>query len=95
MRCVHVQGYVWTNHRPKGAGKRRVAEDKAAMRRIETCITNWINPFQADDKLYHLASGINATSDISADLSGAHAKGEEAVKEFVCERLDTDGQKDF
>ena len=46
-------------------GKRRVKEDDAAVRRIETCITNWINQFQADDKLCHLASGRNATSDIS------------------------------
>ena len=35
------------------------------------------------------------TSDISADLLGTHEKGEEAVKEFVRERLDTDEQKNF
>ena len=65
------------------------------LRRIEICITNWINPFQGVDKLCHQSSGRNATSDISADPLGAHANGEEAIKEFDCERLDTDGQKDL
>ena len=81
------------NHRSMDAGKRRVAEDEAAVRRIETCITNWMNPFQAVDKLCHLASGRNATSDISANQLEAHAKEEETVKEFVCDKLVTDGQK--
>ena len=65
-RDVSEQSNAATNHRPTDAGKRRVAE---AAVRIETCITNWINPFQADDKLCHLASARNATSDISAELS--------------------------
>ena len=96
-REMSGQSNATTNHRPKDVGKRRVAEDEAAVRRIETCITNWNNPFQAVDKLhhYHLASGRNATSDISTDLLGAYAKREEVFKEFVYERLDTDGQKDY
>ena len=68
------------NNRPKDAGKKRVAEDEAAVRRIEICITNWVNQFQAVDKLCHQASGRNAADDISADMLGTHAKGEEAIK---------------
>ena len=55
-REISRQSNAAANHRPKDAGKRHVAEDEAAVRRIETCITNWINPFQAGDKLCHVAS---------------------------------------
>ena len=77
--CMEMSGQsnTATNHRPKDARKRRVAEDETAVRRIEICITNRINPFQADDKLCRLASGRYATSDISANLLGAYAGGGE------------------
>ncbi len=51
---------------------------------------NWIDPFQSDEQLYHMASGIVAT-----DLLNAHAKGLEATRSFANERLREDGNKDF
>ena len=56
---------------------------------------NWINPFLEDEKLCHLASGRNATSEVASDLKGAKAKGLSAVHSFVEDRLDTFGNKGF
>ena len=94
---VFVQGDIWTIECSYKPQTRMLGKDvlQKTKRLCAYCIINWINTFQADDKLCNLTSGRNGTSDISADLLGAHAKGEEAVMEFVRERLDTYGQKDF
>ena len=90
--CREMSGQLnaATNNRTKDAGKKRVAEDKAVVRHIEASQTGSTHFRQMIN-----SSGRNVTSDISADLFGAHAKRGGAVKEFVRERLDTDGQKDF
>ena len=54
-------------------GKGRVAENKTDVQRILICNTGAIN--LRHYTLRHLASERNATTDISADLLEAHAKG--------------------
>ena len=49
----------------------------------------------AYNKSCYLASGRNGTDEVRTDLSKAHEKGVEMVKQFASERLDTTGNTDF
>ena len=50
-------------------------------------LENWIEPFQFDQQMCHLASGTVSTDEVKTDLLNAHAKGLEALRLFANERL--------
>ena len=70
-------------------------DDEAVVQRIAGVVENWIDPFQSDDQLCHLASGLVATEEAKTDLLNAHDKGLEVLRSFANERLGEDVIKDF
>ena len=68
-------------------------QDNEVVQRIMAVLENWIDPFQYDEQLCHLASGIVATDEVKTDLLNAHAKGLDALGSFATERMVEDGKK--
>jgi len=94
--CEELSGSTSTDELAyKDAGKKRVKDDEAAVQSITACIENWINPFQSDEQLCHLASGHVATEDVKRDLLDARQRGVGSLRTFAADRLGKDGTKDF
>jgi len=64
-----------------------VQDDEAVVQRIAEVVEKWIDPFQSDEQLCHLASGLVATEEVKTALLNAHDKGLEALRSFADERL--------
>jgi len=65
------------------------------VQRTVVAVENWIDPFQCDEQLCHLASGVVATEEVETDLLNARDKELEALRSFADERLGKNGTKDF
>jgi len=61
--------------------------DEAVVQRITGVVENWIDPFQSDEQLCQLASGLVATEEVKTDLLNVHDKGLESLRSFADERL--------
>ena len=60
--------------------------------RVQTALdvmTNWGSPFEHRDSLINVASGIEATDEVSSDLLAAVQKGEKSMHEFIEDRIKT------
>ena len=73
----------------KEMGKARMATDERDVKKVETTLSNWVNPFNqsADEEIYHLASGLTASEKLEHDLLTAHNQGKQAMMEFFRRRL--------
>ena len=79
----------------KVASQKRMHDDELMIHQVISCIQNWVNPFQADQSLCHLASGRIAPDDLVGDLLQAHERGTKALEDFARNRLDMTGKTDF
>ncbi len=73
-------------------GKKQMQD--ALVQRIMAVLENWIEPFQSDQQLCHLASGIVSTDEVKTDLLNAHIKGLESLRSFANERLGEDEKRE-
>ena len=83
---------------PNGQGiikekeKGRMSVYENYVRKVQSTLSNWVNPFfQSDtDELCHIASGMTASKKVEEDLCTAYDKGKEAMTAFIRKRLTTD-----
>ena len=75
----------------KEKGKERMSVDENDVRKVQSTLSNWVNPFlQSDtDELCHTASGMTASKKVEEDLCTAYDKGKEAMTAFIRKRLTT------
>ena len=70
-------------------------DDELMIHQVITCIQNWVDPFQADKYLCHMASGWTAPDELVGDLLQVHERGTKALEDFAQNRLDMTGKTDF
>eukprot|EP00794_Sanderia_malayensis_P013592 gene13592-15000_t len=88
---------VYINDSPsttKDLGASRVAFDEAAVCRVYDIFSTWGNPFEFNESLFNIASGLVASPDVSRDLLNAGSCGEAALQRFFKERVNS-GEKPF
>eukprot|EP00794_Sanderia_malayensis_P021369 gene21369-23451_t len=88
---------VYINDSPsttKDLGASRVAFDEAAVCRVYDIFSTWGNPFEFNESLFNIASGLVASPDVSRDLLNAGSCGEAALQSFFKERVNS-GEKPF
>ena len=75
----------------KEKGKERMSVDENDVRKVQSTLSNWVNPFlQSDtDELCHIASGMTASKKVEEDLCTAYDKSKEAMTAFIRIRLTT------
>ena len=91
--CRQMAGLSATNEESviKEKGKTRMSVDENDVKKVQSTLNNWVNPFVPSDTddLCHLASGMTASKKVEEDLLRAHDKGTEAVTTFIRKRLTT------
>jgi hypothetical protein len=89
--CREMTGLCLSNNEDvvKEMGKARMAVDEKDVKKVQSILHNWINPFTSSDTedISHLASGLTAPKKIEEDLLMAHDKGKEAMVTFFSKRL--------
>ncbi|KAK3731326.1 hypothetical protein QZH41_001754 [Actinostola sp. cb2023] len=72
-------------------GKSRMSVDENDVKKVQSTLNNWINPFSPSDSddISHLASGLTAPKKVEDDLLMAHEKGKESMETFMRKRLMT------
>ena len=74
----------------KDLKKSQIARDEQDVEILAQLVSvTWINPFQENNDLIHLATEVIAAADIKDDLLSTKHKGEQAYKLFLQERLDS------
>ena len=68
----------------KKMGKARIIADERDVKKVQTTVNSWVNPFKqaGEDEIYHLASGLTASGKIEKDLLTAHEQGKQAMLAF-------------
>eukprot|EP00794_Sanderia_malayensis_P014792 gene14792-16327_t len=92
-----LESMVYINDSPsttKDLGASRVAFDEAAVCRVYDIFSTWGNPFEFNESLFNIASGLVASPDVSRDLLNAGSCGEAALQRFFKERVNS-GEKPF
>ena len=65
------------------------------MRKVESTITSWTNPFERYEYLINIASGTFAPESLASDLKGALKTGDDCAKEFIKNRIVTGSDELF
>jgi len=75
----------------KEMGKSRMSVDENDVKKVQSTLNNWINPFSPSDSddISHLASGLTAPKKVEDDLLMAHEKGKKSMETFMRKRLMT------
>ena len=75
----------------KEKGKGRMSVDENDVRKVQSTLSNWVNPFLKSDsnELCYIASGMTASKKVEEDLCTAYDKGKEAMTAFIRKRLTT------
>lgn len=73
----------------KEMGKARLSRDEEDVRKVESTLKTWINPFAESEsnEICHLASGATASEHLEQDLLTAHDRGKEALMLYIQKRL--------
>ena len=91
--CREMAGMSVTNADGviKEKGKGRMSVDEGDVKKVQSTLSNWGNPFSPNDtdEICHLASGMAAPKKLEEDLLVAYDKGEEAMTAFIKKRLTT------
>ena len=84
-RCQMVTALI------KEKEKGRMSVDENDVRKVQSTLSNWVNPFLKSDsnELCHIASGMTASKKVEEDLCTAYDKGKEAMTAFIRKRLTT------
>ena len=89
--CREMVGISMTNGAGviKEKGKGRMSVDENNVKKVQSTLSNWGNPFSPSDadEIRHLASGMTAPQKVEEDLLLAYDKGEEAMTTFIRKRL--------
>lgn len=89
--CREMAGFLVNdgNEVGKEMGKARMTVDERDVKKVETTITNWVNPFKQsdDEEICHLASELTASEKVESDLLTAHEQGKRAMTTFFKRRL--------
>ena len=67
--------------------KKRKSRDEADVRKTQSILKSWGNPFSSSDDLCCLSSGITATETVASDIKNAEINGEKAAVEFMKKRI--------
>ncbi|KAK1885936.1 G polyprotein [Dissostichus eleginoides] len=86
-QCESMAGISPELRTRKDLDKTRISADAKAVSRILDTIDSMLNPFDIHQHGVCLSSGRVATGEITKDLLVASEKGENAVKEFMDQRL--------
>ena len=78
----------------KECSKARLSRDEEDVRKVESTIRSWTNPFERNEDLINIASGTVAPDSLASDLLGAHKIGDDCAKEFIKNRIVT-GSTEF
>lgn len=92
--CEEMAGRGDVVRERKDLDATRNKRDEEDIRRLVSTVEITVNPFiKKTEELVHLTSGVVAPKTVVKDLSSARERGEEAVQNFVVERLqhDTEG----
>lgn len=73
----------------KEMSKARLSRDEEDVRKVQSTLTTWINPFAQSelDEICHLASGATSSEHLEQDLLTAHDRGKEALMAYIQKRL--------
>lgn len=91
--CREMTGSAGVDDSEEGAvkemGKARLLRDEEDVRKVQSTVNTWINPFaqSESDEICHLASGVTASHHLEQDLLAAHDRGEDALMAYIQKRL--------
>ena len=88
------RSYLKGEHTTKILEKSVSMNDEEALQSLITCTENWLNPFECNEQLCHLVSGL-VTTEEQANLNNAQEKSVELLKIFARERIEMTGTTDF
>ena len=64
----------------KECSKGRLFRDEEDVRKVESTVRSWTNPFERNKYLINISSGTFVPDSLASDLLGAHETGDDCAK---------------
>ena len=94
-QSLKISDYRLADHNTRSAQREGFLKDEEDVRKVESTIRSWTNPFERNTYLINIAAGTFAPDSLASDLLRAHKTGDDCAKEFIKNRIVTGSDEFF